>query len=398
MADEGPKLPLSLSLYDLLGYIAPGGILVLSVFVLERWALQLTVSGAPLASATIHTPIHRLLLVFAADVRAGGWLGTTIAGLAMLLTAYVSGHVIASVSSMLIERTLVFKGYGYPYESQLSFARDSDTGRSQWTAVSRAYHRGAFFWLNVYALSRVASLTSFPSMVGIDPAALVLVARAVGVLLLTLLVLKLWLGHRVSAARRQSEPDQPLEFPGNKAASIACHAIVLSAAPYDGVAHLIAGIMSTRSVFDKSFVALYEQRFFSQFGLDAATAGTNNFWLTYCYVIENSRVLGTRVANWQTLYGFARNLATSFFMAFCYSWFWLRLHKTELQASQDFDLLVLFAIPFVFYALALVLLLRYYYLYRAYYTKFILRAFVYCTGAPAPAEKRSGLSASPSIV
>ncbi len=203
MAERVEKLPWSMTFYDLLGYIAPGGLLLLCIYVFETWALHLAGPGGALAGRTLHVPIHTLSGMLLSGASNPTWLQSAVTALALGLTVYVAGHVIASISSTLIERTLVFKGYGYPYETQLGIGAVTDDEAARWSPVSRAFYTGVFFWFNAYALLRFASLST-PDAWRIPWRQMFLYgARSVGVLLLFQIACKLVLGRVHAAARRR---------------------------------------------------------------------------------------------------------------------------------------------------------------------------------------------------
>jgi hypothetical protein len=384
MTDNLNRLPFSLTFADLLGYIAPGGVLLLSAYLFEAGAAHLL--EGPLKGAALHLPMVTLVGLLIEAAQQDRWLIPAGAAAAFLLTLYVSGHVISSFSSMFIERTLVFKGYGFPYETQLGFDEPATTEGRRWRRVSSAFYRGAFLLFNIYVLLRFGAAVVPNIYVLPWRASLWWTANAAGVVLVATIACKFILGKAHSRAMHRSEGDATPDSRDSGLGRGMEQLVERVAKPYDGLARLIAGIMGTRRVFDDAFRKRYSDLFQKRFGLSAEVADTNNFWLCYAHVMHTSSALSARVLNWQTLYGFARNLAAAFFGAFLYALLWYRLNSEVFETASAYGTRLLACIPLIYYSLALTLLLRYYYLYRGYFTKFVLRAFVYLmsdsSGAP----------------
>ena len=104
--NETPVLRIPFSTYDVLGYIIPGVTLLGCTFLYEYW---LRIHGVRL-----HTPVYSLLQL-ATALERHQWAVSFLYILGGLCGTYVVGHIVSSLSGLLIDRLFVYKGHGYPY-------------------------------------------------------------------------------------------------------------------------------------------------------------------------------------------------------------------------------------------------------------------------------------------
>jgi len=284
-------------------------------------------------------------------------IGVFAVATVLVALAYVVGHVVASVSALVIDRTLVNRGIGYPSANLLRLnALDHDA-----TNFSRSYYRGAFFWLNASLVLTYIALF----VVHHGRFWLFLCAGIVGFLLLAGTLVKLLIsarggdrGWRASWYKRRVT------------------LMKIFAVMFDLIVRPISKIMDIQRSFDDQFLALYRAQFRETFGVDVDTAGTNNFWLCYCYVVERTEHLRSLISFWRTIYTFARNLAASFYLSFAYCFVWLLAHRRLLEHDAR---LFPFYLPLVLLACSGILAVRYYYIYVSDFNKLVFRAFVTVT-------------------
>lgn len=172
------KLPVP-SISELLGYLAPGAAALGVVYLAEAYLA--TVDGRFAA------PLHAAAGLLGWGVMPDGWILQALVAVAILLLCYLAGHLIDSVGKLFIDRTLIFKGYGYPYQYLLDLptaeqraekalvtrkwrtalrmarpnagnlaeaviAKVRDTPKR--SDISASFYRGFFFWFNLYLLVR----------------------------------------------------------------------------------------------------------------------------------------------------------------------------------------------------------------------------------------------------
>ncbi len=354
MSDTGEavqKLVAPFTAYDIFGYLAPGATLLLTIGLIEAFLRR--------TAGIAHTPLRSSFELLRPTDSSKQLLETTVITLALVAASYILGHIVASLSSLFLDRILVYKGYGYPYANLLQMQGEL-TGIQSWSGY---FYRGAFFWLNFYLVARF--LASVGALLFIESVTMIcrLAAMGSGLLLISFIIAKVV----VSSKQSTSEP----QF----------HASIVTAfrrfaALYDGPANTLAGVLNTRRAFDATFRETYRRSFEKQFGIEADSAGTNNFWFTYCHVLSSSGKYGSMLSNWLSSYSFARNLSTAFYCGFIYCFLTLVIQVEQFEHASLYERKIIVAVPLVVLALACVLLIRYYYVYTCYFTKFVIRAFV----------------------
>jgi hypothetical protein len=348
--------------YDAFGYLAPGATLlaVASAFELSlRWyALDkdTTLAVARYARAALQT--HWSLPVL--------FLALTI------VAAYVAGHIVSSFSGLFLDRGLVVRGYGYPYETLLGIRRR----RSLHLQLVSGSHKAAFFWLNAYLLARWVSQGTGSRVawtgVWLSELALVLVAGlGITSIACRLGLLQAFTRHD-HVARRQAY--RRLATAGRWAARVG----------YELLAWPISRYIDTRSSFTPQLVSEYRRLFRQATGFPSTTAKTNNYWFSQLFVSSRSREATTTLMKWLYLYSFSRNLAAAFFLVLplASARLWLGGYSGLTMQS------VTFWLPLVSWFSGAMMLLRYYYLYAGYYSKYLFRAFVFLARADAPRPER----------
>jgi len=150
--------------------------------------------------------------------------------------------------------------------------------------------------------------------------------------------------------------------------------------------------------FDSKFIEHYGRLYKDLFGLDYRKADTNNYWLCSFYVAQRAPFLFRQQLNWLHLYSFARNLSIALYLDFLYCCAVLTYNDPFLPSASccDAAATLLRSLPLLYFFVSLMLLLRYYYLYSCYYTRHLLRAFVYLGSPASQVEFPSGGSQAPS--
>lgn len=140
--------------------------------------------------------------------------------------------------------------------------------------------------------------------------------------------------------------------------------------PFNIFAHFIEHFVGLNESFDANFIQKYSEQFTKTFGLPLdKNTGTNIYWLSYCAVTNESEHLKNMLRHFLRLYGFARNLSTSFYIVFL-------LVVLEVLFVNGNSLLMKTG-GILFFGLSFIMLTRYYYLYYNYYSKIVFRSFVY---------------------
>lgn len=348
------------STYDLFGYLIPGAIALLAVGAFEFWVkLQIGNVSQPV---TFHLPFIKAITETARPffisedlVLSGIFL------IILLVVAYAAGHIVSSLSSISLDRVLIYKGYGYPYQQLLHL----EYPKNNWE--TGPFYRGLFFWINTYLLLRYYTII-YPD-VSLDR-----LVNWVGWYIIAITIIKLIISNTNILPLRWVISHTPygLKCLTNKFFKIII--LKLFAGPYDVFARSLSRVINTRDRFSEEFIASYKNTFYKLFGLDSNKAETNNYWLTKCFVAFKSPALNTMLENWHHLYSYARNLSTAFYLAYIYCFFSIFLQFKEFRVVNDY---VIYLIPIIYFILSLIMLKRYYYLYNIYYSKFLFRAFYF---------------------
>jgi len=143
---------------------------------------------------------------------------------------------------------------------------------------------------------------------------------------------------------------------------------------FDSWANLLLTMFRMRKPFSKVFQEKFSAHFYKAFDLDLKKENleTEIFWLPYCYVSEKAPASARLMHHWLCLQGFARNLAVSFFLLFVYGIAMDKFCPSGMYHAEKYEYLCW---CFITGISAVLLGLRYYYLYYNYFSKFVFRAF-----------------------
>jgi len=137
----------------------------------------------------------------------------------------------------------------------------------------------------------------------------------------------------------------------------------------DPLCKILYDMLSINRPFSTKFKKEYERIFKDFSSIDADKAGTENYWLCYCYIRSHSAQLDGVVRNFLHMYSFARNVCSAIYIVLIFNLVIIYFHSIPPSLFLIIWLIMLLMT-------ALLLLVRYYYLYSSYYSKFIFRSFV----------------------
>jgi hypothetical protein len=382
--------------YDIFGYIAPGGILLLLAYLFEVWAHVLQSAQRATPQVAVHTPFWTSVQILWPE-----HVKPDLAGVAIFLTAavailYIAGHLVDSLASLLLDRVLISKGFGWPYLRLLKLKEN----RARRSPPSGPFYRGLVFWLNLIVL--LCYLGLLP-VTGKKPwpgsGTVIELARVLAYFVLVGLVMKVVAtlpfaetgSHRRKLVRRAIRSKWLRTI-------LRCSTVgICSVWPFlfDWLfARVVSRYLQTRQPFEPSFLQKYRHLFRTVFSMEAETADTSNFWLTGMYVIERSPRHGAIIESWHRQCHFVRNLSMALYGFFWYGFVWLLVNTGTLFSSRNdlkglmlcnstHRMQVLTFAPLLALLLALVMMMRFYYLFVSHYTKYIFRAFVLLAGNEA---------------
>jgi len=353
--------------YDVLGYLAPGATFVISLYGFEFW-----IHHRPETTLSIHTPLYTLVQLALPPSGEGAWALATLFLIGLFGVCYVLGHIVASISAFSIDRMYVAKAHGYPFRLLLGLEAPLNEN-----PLTVPFYRALFFWTNAYILFRFLGLRGMPLSSGGLRTLFDLAADLIGYLIVVLVLAKTFVsaryGHRDTKLKRFLSDD------GSKVVAFVGAGIKASNFLYGAITALIGNYLRTHEAFPVKVREAFHRNFQKTFGMTVDEAGTTSFWLSYIHVRSLPDSLTSPAENWLHLYSFARNLGTALYLAFLYCFVWWIFNSAEVALLPISDRMVLAAIPLGLFACAFAMLMRFYYLYADYFSKYVLRAFLYST-------------------
>lgn len=332
--------------YDLLGYLIPGSLLIMLIYIFE-YIIKLNY-GNP----TVKTPIINMVeSVF--SYKGNGFLPNAILFSSLCIIFYIIGHIIASAASFLADHCLVAKGHGYPYELLLKLKPLDNQDRK----VSQGFYLGSFFWVNAYIAIKFISFSQGVSNLFFIP-------RIIAIYVFLAFLAKIVYHQRIF---------MPEIIKNSRVGKFIAYVLQkVYPGPYLMLLNLFIKAFSASMQFNDDFIGEYKQKFSQRFNMDYHKAGSNNFWLSYIYVIENCPDSAPLITNWLHLYAFARNISMGFYLALLYILIDFKIQRVSFlsKPSPEPHYLAL-----LFLGCAALFLMRYIYLYFSYFSKFTFRAF-----------------------
>lgn len=380
--DVESRAPLAITLADTLAIFAPATTLILAMLLFENWVTHLGI----FSSSEFHTPLLTVARLVGETFGEGDrWSSDILLMISLALLTYICGHLINAISSILVDRTLVYKAHGYPYRHLFGYDHDRNQERApdgrlihhRGINVSKAYWRGLFFWTNVYLSFRWLEIFARSQRVnGRLESVAQIAADAVGYGILAMFFLRL--GFVFVYKLRRNNVVRRAHLPGELLITQVYVAVCA------GLFQLFIGnpvgkVLLTRGAFDATFLNRYESAFQKEFGLDPKAAESNNYWLSYLYIVQRSPRLSAEIAHWQRLYTFSRNLSTALYCGFLYGLSWFLYHGDRIVDWQATGITRLTVVVYGLFGVAAMLLVYFYLLYVSYYSKLIFRAFVFLT-------------------
>jgi hypothetical protein len=383
---------------EILGYLAPGSAFLAVVFLAEGWANSRSSFG-------FHTPVHKIVEMLGwNDGQQQSWVIHLMLVLTLALIAYTLGHVIDAVANLAIDRILVFKGIGYPYQTLLGI--DTNAQRSEneriaknihnivsanasgspeivskktptWNWFSRRFYRGLFFWVNVLLVAWWLELLLGTMPLHTKSSLLIAsIARALGWWLLALILAKLMFGTLARKKLFEFQSNSNIPSLGSVAFGFKVAGAVANGL-FDLLARPVGKILRTQQSFDNEFQQRYCKLFKKAFKLDARSAESNNHWMCYAFVMETSSSAKELLGRYRQLSHFSRNLAVALWFAGVYLLLWYDLSSEIIPPSEPDVAVVLLASYPILFVLSAVLIIHFYYLFVSYYSKFLFRSFVF---------------------
>lgn len=329
MAKTEEKARLPFDGYDFFGYMLPGFVFLSLLAVCLPYYLGDDFWQYYTLITQLRTDLYLTSVVF------------------FLITAYVLGHVVASVSAILYDRIIVQKIFGYPY-NRIIFP-------GEW---SENYRKTCFYRVQVsllyLALAFYIARGFFYREFDVG------VWKWIGAAFLVLTLLR-WIedgwGHSGYCA------------PAYKGVSAAFTKVLyVGALPFRLVESLFRHLFG----LDTPISEAGRERFLTAFKTTFKTSEPRTFdndvyWLTYIYCCRRSPLAAQMMYRWLVLYGLMRNLAGAFLMSSLAFAIVHRYSPGNAYVSIGAWLCLI---------LSVIACVRYYYLYYNYFSKFVFRCFI----------------------
>jgi len=362
------SLNLPFTTYDFLGYLAPGFALLTSIAAYEINYVRLAQKYS--AVPEMRRPLSTIFSLIKPEKE--DWMMAAALILCAVGVAYILGHVISSVSSFFLDRILLNRGYGYPYENLLDLPK-TDFRREY---ITKPYYRAAYLYFNIGLLGCYISTIYLERI----DAVVVLFAVLIPLFFLFFYMIII-LKYKYCLSRRRNKKDKKLSEKFLTAAPLwglcnDCHLFSSLSRPFDWGAEKMSHFLHTREPLNQTSIATIKERLQERNLIEEGTYDTNYFWMPYFTVLEHNERLSPYITNWLRLYSFNRNLSASFYIVYIYGMIQISTIVGELPQMSAFDASVLYGLPVFFLALSAVSLLRYYYLFVCYYTKSVYRIFL----------------------
>ncbi len=345
---------------DLMRYLMPGVILLFCIFLFEIWAATVLVKTilekGPCCTPFI-TTINLIEKNIGINLKNGNWMHILLFLILGLIVAYITGHIISTFSSLLVDRVLIEKGWGYPYEHILNIKNKKNAPRL-------AHYK--FFWVNFFLiLSYFIFFIICYLNVKIGNSVYTLVLHIIIIFFIFIMI----------------------PFLGQKKLSDSSeHSFLVIDKPYIVIKSILEFFLGKSFInleIEPQFINLFKRYFVIKFKYRCKKAKTNNFWFPYLFLKNEAGIIGDNIISWRRLITYTRNLSTALYFGFLYSFGWLLCHfhflcieQVGLDLIHKRQLIILWMIPFLYFMAFMIMLLRYIYLNGSCFTKLVFRSFV----------------------
>jgi len=325
------------TIYDVFGYLIPGSAFIFICIIFDVW-----IFNNASAVYSLHTPFLTVgKTLFYPDI-----LNNVTLSLILLLmgaiVAYVSGHIIASVSAFSIDRLLIGRGYYYPFVTLTAQSNDLKIDGEK----NRIRGGFALFNLILMVFATIFSTDGIYNIINYSTKLFIL-----SIFILSAIILFFYTTGRSSKVR----------FPINICAKL-----------YNYITSRLSYFTRTSDSLPQVIINKFKSFTKKEFG-DDEYKNSDTYWFCYMYVINNSHSFFNHLSNWLHLYSYARNLSTSLYLASIYILIIITVNNLNGVLIDPISYLLF---PIVFGS-SFIMLTRFYYLYVSYYTKFLIRACIF---------------------
>jgi len=338
---------LPFNLYDFYGYIIPGVLLLAGSFLIMAHFIK------DIESVYIFATNYLNSLKFTPAI---------IFFIILISIIYFVGHINAMISHLIFDRILVKRILGYPIYDLLNIDNNLRD-------FSRATNYYLLTLINLLIFVPILKLW-FPSIIKLD--ILIRVLIFLFVLLFTLRTIILFLEKYFFEEVKVAHINDALNF--EKSLKIVhwlyCSFYYLIEKTIIRVAK---EFISNDTPLDQTIIDKFANKIKTDFSLDYKAIGTDNYWLPVIKIANNNEIILKYIMNWLNLYSFLKNLSMVGFLLCLESGIFITLNSYNHNFnSEPIWESIIFGLLYIG---SLLLLLRYWVIYRNYYTKYIIRAY-----------------------
>lgn len=345
--------------YDFYGYLFPGAILVLFSICNFIWFTPVSLRSI----IEVLSEVERLRVVLGVIVGSG-----------FIAMVYFAGHVNGTLSHLLYDRFMLKRVLGYPILALLGVVPENSSYR-------RAVHLYLILVLNAIL---------------IWPVVMLLIPDNSNYLWMNLVLWALFFllggaavfrsvfvhGERVvntfafrSFLGKQKLFIRPIRVMAKVLHYIATFLFFLCRK------HIIPFMdyLLNRDRVSEEVVAGFRKNIRKLAETGVENLGRDNFWIPYIHICRNEPVFENMLSNWMNLYAFLKNLSVVAFILCAELSVIATIHVMGVpnifHVTDPVDINIFFAGFAFFYLSGVVLAVRYWVIYRNYFTKFIIRSF-----------------------
>jgi len=334
-------------LYDFFGYLFPGMFFGVGLFVVHA-----------LFSGTQTVAIVAQAQSLATAFKDFKFVEAVLVLVVIFLMFYVFGHLVASFGSLLFEKKLLKGIFGYPTQYYL------DVREKHQRKVAESVYKITFMLFNATLIIGILSI-DFPKYEAPFLACLKGLKWLLIIWFLLLLgfrPLLTWVQKRFVLAWLETVRKLAV-------ASLYWTVFFLIDLPIT----LVFGSTGVLKRFDPDTIDAYKRKFYNDFELDVDEVDTNVFWLSYVFLVQHSPNSLPTIRNFLHMFSFARNTAAATFLLLAITLSVKYVFGAQITPGNA---MLLYMFSMILYIFGLVMLLRYFYLYSSYFTKYILRSYL----------------------
>jgi hypothetical protein len=344
MNGEDIKKYTPFSTYDFLGYLIPGSTFIATGYFFDRWLLVVT----PNRQVFVLFSEFASIINNVSSKDNNNVFTSIIAIILVFIVCYTVGHLLATLSSFFIDRYLIKSGFRYPLVNFLNPTKNNQVVPPERIFKTRARCSLVVLYVIIVVVTQLFFISN----------TMTLVDYIYWFISITVIIFLFFMFYFPSKLVRTLSYF-PTWFGG-----------------------LIERHLDMSGQMDDSFGEKIVAKVKEDFHIDLTDASqpkgfSNAYWLMFIKVGESSNMSHSMLVNWLHLYSYARNTSTSFFVIALYIMGTVLVNGENMyQLDKRFYFLYGFLFGGALLA-SLVLLVRYYYLFSSYYTKYLLRAYYY---------------------